>query len=203
MQTEEGWAGVVRNTPLPRADDHLLSRKQLDTERSVPQTQDSGESCGYKKLAKVIIFLAHNLMGLKQEVNDLKQQITAVAHKEPSKMELQEEINRFKKALTAAEQQEHLEKVARNDLERKHPHKITIKAANSELLDKVARTETLIQQLNNTQDKLDMFRRELRDSYRLRKETQWERHPTPASSLSSANSPRCTKLRRGEPTLSA
>lgn len=51
------------------------------------------------------------------------------------------------------------------------PHKITIKTASSELLDKVSRIETLIQQLNNTQDQLDMVQRELRYSYRLQKGT--------------------------------
>ncbi|XP_016109672.1 uncharacterized protein [Sinocyclocheilus grahami] len=66
---QKDWPGIVRNTLLPRAVDNLLhqSQKQLDNKGRVLLTHDSSESYGYKELTKIIIFLAHNLMGLKQE----------------------------------------------------------------------------------------------------------------------------------------
>lgn len=82
MIDQKDWPGVMRNTLLPRAADNLLhqSRKQLENEGRVLLTHDSSESYGYRELTKIIIFLAHNLMRLKQEVNDLRQQIMAVSH---------------------------------------------------------------------------------------------------------------------------
>lgn len=183
----EAWQGLMRNILLPRcADDpQHQSQKQLDNEGRGLMTHDPSEGYNHTELTKVIISLAHNLMDLKQGVNNLMQQIRESRkelthpqrHTDQLEIEAQarhkdpDEIKILQKTLTTAEQ--------RDQLEKSLFHKESLlKTANSELLDKDARIgaceshlktsrariEALTLQLDNSEDKLDMVRRELRRS---------------------------------------
>ncbi|XP_051982555.1 uncharacterized protein LOC127643739 [Xyrauchen texanus] len=144
------------------------NKKQLENEGKELMTDDSNQRYEHKYLTEVIV-LAHNLTGLKQEVNNLKRQITESQtelthaknridqlemeaqdrHKDPGRRESQEVIHRLQTALTAAKQQEQLEKTAREHLEKVLFHKDSLlKTANSELLDKDARIMACEGQLN-------------------------------------------------------
>ncbi|ROI15643.1 hypothetical protein DPX16_20181 [Anabarilius grahami] len=88
------WLGVVRNTLLTRAADHMQhqSQKLLDNDGREVKADDSNQRYDHKDLTEVNFFLAHNLTGLKQEVNNLKLQI-AESHKEQLEMGAQDRHN--------------------------------------------------------------------------------------------------------------
>ncbi|ROL49894.1 hypothetical protein DPX16_23891 [Anabarilius grahami] len=138
MADRKDWLGVVRNTLLTRAADHLQhqSQKQLDKDGREVKADDSNQRYDHDDLTEVNFFLAHNLTGLKQEVNTLQLQITEThkelmhakshidqlemeaqdRHKDPDRIEAQKKIHKTSKVLTTAQQREQLEKAAREDL---------------------------------------------------------------------------------------
>ncbi|ROL47944.1 hypothetical protein DPX16_21811 [Anabarilius grahami] len=140
MADQKDWLGVVRNTLLTRAADHLQhqSQKQLDQDGREVKADDSNQRYDHNDLTEVNFFLAHNLTVLKQEVNNLKLQITEThkelmhakshtdqlemeaqdRHEDPDRIETQKKIHKLQRALTAAQQGEQLEKAAREDLEK-------------------------------------------------------------------------------------
>ncbi|ROL42028.1 hypothetical protein DPX16_19877 [Anabarilius grahami] len=134
------WLSVVRNTLLTRAAYHVKqqNKKQPDTNGRALKADDSTQRYDHKDLTDVNFSLAHNLTGLKQEVNNLKLQITEThkelthakshidqldmeardRHKDPDRIETQKKIHKLQKALTDAQRREQLEKAAREDLEK-------------------------------------------------------------------------------------
>lgn len=166
----EAWKSIVRNIFISRAADELQhqSQKQLDNERRGIMTHDPSEGRNHIDLTKVIISLAHNLMDLKQEVNNLMQQITEsreglkcaqsqidqleikaqARHMDPGTMESQEEMKMLQKTLTVTEQREQLEKVLF--------HKESLlKTANYELLDKDARIRACESHLKTSRARIE------------------------------------------------
>ncbi|ROL45671.1 hypothetical protein DPX16_17787 [Anabarilius grahami] len=152
MADQKDWLGVVRNTLLTRAADHLQhqSQKQLDNNGRELKEDDSNQRYDHKDLTEVIFFLAHNLTCLKQEVNNLKIQIAGShkelthaksridqlemeaqdRHKDPDTEESQKKIHKLQKALIAAQQREQLEKAARENLEKELFHKESLLLAS-------------------------------------------------------------------------
>ncbi|ROL48210.1 hypothetical protein DPX16_1647 [Anabarilius grahami] len=212
MADQKDWLGVVRNTLLTRAADHLQhqSQKQLDNNGRELKEDDSNQRYDHKDLTEVIFFLAHNLTCLKQEVNNLKFQIAGShkelthaksridqlemeaqdRHKDPDTEESQKKIHKLQKALIAAQQREQLEKAARENLEKELFHKESLlKTANSERLDKDARIRACERHLDNTKDELDMAQRELRLSYLQQTEPLQEKHLTSPHGVSIRTSP--------------
>ncbi|KAL0152619.1 hypothetical protein M9458_052342 [Cirrhinus mrigala] len=168
-----------------------------------------------QELTSAILSLAHNLKGLRQEVNELKLQVTGFQReptpaqqekeqdrcKKPDRTAQQKEITSLQEALTAARHREQLEKATRQDLEGELFHRKSLlepaymelnerdtraKALEGHLHAARAEVQTLTQQFCNIKEELDMVQRELKQSYRLCMDSS-KRHPAARHTASSAN----------------
>ncbi|KAL0180350.1 hypothetical protein M9458_025792, partial [Cirrhinus mrigala] len=144
-----------------------------------------------QELTSAILSLAHNLKGLRQELNELKLQVTEFQReptpaqqekeqdrsKKPDRTAQQKEITGLQEALTAARHQEQLEKATRQDLEGELFHTKSMlepaymelngrdtraKALEGHLHAARAEVQTLTQQFSNIKEELDMVQRELK-----------------------------------------
>ncbi|KAL0173895.1 hypothetical protein M9458_029863, partial [Cirrhinus mrigala] len=208
-------------SPQSTGMDSLQPKAANDLQRQRKEQQDcdtSGHltlSLDDQELTSAIFSLAHTLKGLRQEVNELKLQVTEFQrkltpaqqekeqdrHEEPDRMAQRKEITSLQEALTAARHREQLEKTTRQDLERELFHtKSLLKTAYMELIERDTRAkaleghlnaaraevQTLTQQFCNIKEELDMVQRELKQSYRLCMDSS-KRHPAACHTASSAN----------------
>ncbi|KAL0154194.1 hypothetical protein M9458_050501, partial [Cirrhinus mrigala] len=167
----------------PKAVNNLQrQRKELrncDTSGHLTLSLDNQE------LTSAIFSLAHTLKGLRQEVNELKLQVTEFQReptpaqqqkgqdrcKKPDRTAQQKEITSLQEALTAAGHKEQLEKAIRQDLERElFQTKSLLRTAYVELNERDTRAkaleghlhaaraevQTLTQQFCNIKEELDM-----------------------------------------------
>ncbi|KAL0194617.1 hypothetical protein M9458_008189, partial [Cirrhinus mrigala] len=189
-------------TPQSTGMDILQPKAVNNLQRQRKEQQDcdtSGHltpSLDNQELTSVTFSLAHTLKGLRQEVNELKLQVTEFQReltpaqqekerdrcKEPDRTAQQKEITSLQEALTAAGHREQLGKAIRQDLERELFHtKSLLRTAYVELNERDTRAkaleghlhaaraevQTLTQQFCNIKEELDMVQRELKQSYRL------------------------------------
>ncbi|KAL0150775.1 hypothetical protein M9458_053933 [Cirrhinus mrigala] len=201
----------------------LLQPKAANDLQWQRKEQQDCDTCGHltpsldnQELTSIIFSLAHTLKGLRQEVNELKLQVTEFQReptpaqqekeqdrrKEPDRMAQQKEITCLQEALTAARHRQQLEKATRQDLKRElfqtkpllrtayvglNERDTRAKALEGHLHAARAEVQTLTQQFCNIKEALDMVQRELKQSYRLCMDLS-ERHPAPCHTASSANS---------------
>ncbi|KAI2647436.1 Dynein heavy chain-like protein [Labeo rohita] len=190
----ETLQSTVMDILQPKAANNLQwqRKEQQDCDTSGHLTP----SLDNQELTSIIFSLVHTLKGHRQEVNELKLQVTEFQReptpaqqekeqdrrKEPDRMTQQKEITSLQEALTAARHREQLEKTTRQDLERELSHtKSLLRTAYMELNERDTRVkaleghlnaaraevQTLTQQFCNIKEELDMVQRELKQSYRL------------------------------------
>uniref|UniRef100_A0A671MCI4 Retrotransposon gag domain-containing protein n=1 Tax=Sinocyclocheilus anshuiensis TaxID=1608454 RepID=A0A671MCI4_9TELE len=194
----ENQQSTVMDILQPKAANDL--QQQRKEQRDCNTSGHLTPSLDNQELTSIIFSLAHTLKGLRQEVNYMKLQVTECHREltttqretaqnrcmEPDRMAQQKEIISLQEALTSAGHQEQLGKATRQDLERELFHtKTLLKTVYVELNERdnrakaleghqhAARAEvqTLTQQFCNIKEELDTVQKELKQSYRLRKES--------------------------------
>ncbi|KAL0150021.1 hypothetical protein M9458_054680, partial [Cirrhinus mrigala] len=163
----------------PKAANDL--QRQRKKQRNCDTSGHLTPSLDNQELTSIIFSLAHTLKGLRQEVNELKLQVTEF-QRELTPAQQEKEQDRLQEALTAAGHRGQLEKATRQDLEGELFHtKSPLETAYMELNERDTRAkaleghlhaaraevQTLTQQFCNIKEELDMVQRELKQSYRL------------------------------------